>query len=159
MKEMIHLKKINANIFLNISNKNTIITLDIKKLSKKILYFEFIEKDYINVFFLIIKIDEQKILIEKEPIIDFDGQIIYNDQIFIFERFKKLYEIHKYNNIVEVSIDNLLFSGDIGNSELLINVYLLEETEDDIKLIDSRILKNVNSVNIQDYYFNNNKQY
>lgn len=156
MKKKIHFNKITSSVEIRREAKNTEINFNIAEYKNKILYFEFIETNEINIFYLIIKISNEQVFLEKKALIDFDGQIVYNKYLFNYERFKTLFEVNKYYNEVKITINNLLFNGDISDCELLINAYVFEENINQINLIDSVVVKTVNLLSIQDYYFNQN---
>lgn len=154
MTKSIHFKKINSNIEIVINDKKTEIYLDIVSHNDMLFYFEFMESNGIHTFYLIIKINNENVFFGKKALIDFDGQIIYDKQMFNDEKFKTLYEVIKYDNKIKICIDNLLFNGDINDNELLINAYVFEDKGNKIKQIDSKLVKNINLISIQDYYFN-----
>ena len=135
-----------------IANKLTIY-FDKEKLNNKIICFEFIEKDYSNVFYLAIKISNDKYNITKNIIMDLDDTNQFLNMDFELENEEKINKYILQGNIIKLEFENNFFNGDINSNNLLMNCYILEKIEENYKKIYEKMESKGMYIDIQDYYF------
>ncbi len=135
-----------------IANKLRIF-FDKEKLNNKIICFEFIEKDYTNVFYLAIKISNDKYNISKNIIIDLDEKNPFLNIDFELENEKKINKYILQGNIIKLEFENIFFNGDINSNNLLMNCYILEKNEKNYKKIYEKMESKGIYIDIQDYYW------
>jgi len=158
MNKIIKFKKLSLNFGMQILNNEIIIVLKYNIFKNKILCFELIESDLINIMYLTIKINDKDINIFDLNVIDHDegnygklGELVCNDENPIL-----LYECKMDEKKIKIKINKGFFQGDLNNIKYL-NVYLLEK--DDLshyREVDKNIESNIVFFSMQDYYFNQN---
>ena len=158
MDKIIKLKKLCLNFCLKIKDNEIILLLKHNKFKNKILCFELIESDLINIMYLTIKINVKDVNICNLNVInhDEDDFIVLDELTNNDENQPSLYDFIIDKGELKIKINKSFFQGDIKNIKYL-NCYILErDVLSNYTEVDNNIESNIVFCSLQDYYFTNN---
>lgn len=156
MDKIIKFEKRCLNFSMKINSNEIIIVLKYDTSTNKILCFELIESDLLNIMYLTIKINDKNVNIFDSNFINHDennyGKLakLTNDD----ENQLLLYNYTIDEEKIKININRGFFHGDINNIKY-INVYILEKDDlGNYRETDNNIESNIVFCSMQDYYFN-----